>query len=144
MDLVKRIHQAKPSLILNIDNEYMTFQLMEQVKDYYESRGLQVPRRHYYHRFVKDFRQWTEKYIDFAHFTVPIVTGTADGYSFPGEFVGQYGVYEALHHIYSKTPSLKHLISDDSLYINREHFAADTEKAIDGIRKDFRHRHEID
>ena len=56
MDIVGRIHQAKPSLILNIDNEYMTFKLMEEVKDYYESRGLQVPKRHYFNRFVKDFR----------------------------------------------------------------------------------------
>ena len=31
-DILKRVHQTRPSLILNIDNEYMTFLLMEQMK----------------------------------------------------------------------------------------------------------------
>lgn len=30
-DLPKRIHQNKPSLILNIDNEYMTYLLMDEI-----------------------------------------------------------------------------------------------------------------
>lgn len=36
---------------------------------------------------------------------------------------------------------MSHLIAEDSIYINREHYAVETEKAIDGIRKDFRDRH---
>ena len=30
--LPKKIHQSRPSLILNIDNEYMTFLLMDEIK----------------------------------------------------------------------------------------------------------------
>jgi hypothetical protein len=47
-----------------------------------------MPKRHYYNRFVKDFRKWTEKYVDFMHFTVPLVTGQSDGYTFPSEYCG--------------------------------------------------------
>lgn len=31
-DLPKRVHQNRPSLILNIDNEYMTYLLMDEIK----------------------------------------------------------------------------------------------------------------
>lgn len=47
-----------------------------------------MPKRHYYNRFVRDFRQWTEKYLDFMHYTIPITNQQTDGYMFPGEYVG--------------------------------------------------------
>ena len=78
----------------------MTFRMMDQVKAQYRNTANDLPRRHYYNRFAKDFKQWTEKYVDFAHYTVPLVVGTADGYQFPGEYVGQAGVYETVKHLY--------------------------------------------
>ena len=32
IDVPKRIHQSRPDLILNIDNEYMTFLLMDELR----------------------------------------------------------------------------------------------------------------
>lgn len=94
----------------------MTFKLMDDIKKYYKHGADDLPRRHYYNRFVKDFRSWTEKYVDFMHYTVPIVTATSDGYVFPGEYVGQYGVYDAIKHIYSQNKDLRHLLKDESLF----------------------------
>ena len=34
------------------------------------------------------------------HYTTPLTVGTADGFKFPGEYTGQYGVYEAVKHLY--------------------------------------------
>jgi hypothetical protein len=31
-ELPRRIYQSRPDLILNIDNEYMTFMLMDELK----------------------------------------------------------------------------------------------------------------
>lgn len=31
-DLPKKIYQSRPNLILNVDNEYMTFLLMDEIK----------------------------------------------------------------------------------------------------------------
>lgn len=90
-------------------------------------------------RFVRDMRAWHEKHIDFMHFTVPLQAPTADGYKFPGEYIGQYGVYEAVHHIY-KNSHMSNLISEDghSLFTNKRYFATDLEKGIDRIREDWR------
>jgi hypothetical protein len=101
VELPKRIHQARPSVILNIDNEFMTFKLMDEVKSFYNHSSNDLPKRHYYNRFVKDFKQWTKKYVDFMHYSVPLVTANAEGFVFPGEYCGQYAVYEAVKHFYS-------------------------------------------
>lgn len=68
---------------------------------------------------------------------------TSDGFRFPGEYVGQYAVYEALRHLYSQSKELKPLLKDESLLVNRKFFAADLEKAIDKVRGEFRERHHI-
>lgn len=97
-DLPKRIHQNRPSLILNIDNEYMTYLLMDEIQrkflwnsfliGYYKNSGLKMPQRHYFNRFVKDLRNYTLKYVDFMHYTVPLTTGVSGGFKFPSEYVG--------------------------------------------------------
>ena len=104
-----------------------------------------MPQRHYFNRFVKDFRNYTEKYIDYAHFTVPLRTGVSGGYKFPAEYVGQYGVYEAVKHIYSKSKQLSHLVNADGseLHVSKRYFSSDTEKAILQIRREWRASNEI-
>lgn len=72
------------------------------------------------------------------HFTVPLKTETADGFQFPSEFVGQYGVYEAVKHIYSSNSGLSNLLRDESLMVSQRYFAADLEKGIENIRSNFR------
>jgi len=55
----KKIFQKRPDLILNIDNEYMTFMLMDEMRHYYRNSSVDMPQRHYFNRFVRDFKQWT-------------------------------------------------------------------------------------
>lgn len=104
-----------------------------------------MPQRHYVNRFVRDFRQWTEKYVDHMHFTVPLQTGTGDGYKFPSEYIGQYGVYEAVKHIYSRNANLAHLVTNEgnNLHLSRKYFAPDLEKGITQIRDEWRAKNQL-
>ena len=81
--------------------------------------------------------------MDFVHYTLPLVSGTADGFQFPGEYAGQYGAYDAIRHIYSQSKELTPLLKEESLFINKKHFASDLEKGIATIRRDFRERHRL-
>jgi hypothetical protein len=45
---------------------------------YYKNNAIEMPKRHYLNRFVRDFRQWTEKYVDHMHYTVPLTCSTGD------------------------------------------------------------------
>jgi hypothetical protein len=139
VELPKRIFRSRPDLILNIDNEYMTFLLMDEIKKYYRNSAIQMPQRHYLARFVRDMRNWSEQYVDYMHYTVPLTAKVGGGYEFPSEYIGQYGAFEAVRHIYQQS-NLKHLVSQDGseLHVSKKYFATDTEKAIQGIRSSWR------
>ncbi len=92
---------------------------------------------------MRDFRQWTEKYVDHMHYTVPLTCGTGDNYTFPSEYIGQYGVYEAVKHIYTKNAHLAHLVKEESLLTSNKFFASELEKGINHIRDEFRQKHSL-
>jgi hypothetical protein len=52
-------------------------------------------------------------------------------------------VYEAVRHLYSQSRELKPLLKDESLLLNKKHFASDLEKSIDHVRVSFREKHKI-
>ena len=104
---------------------------MEEFKNFYTSSPHPMPKRHLFTRFARDFKEFTLSKIDFCHYTVPLQTTNSNGFVFPAEFIGQYGVYEAIEHVYKRTKSLKHLMRDDYLMCSQRYFATDMEKAIE-------------
>ena len=68
----KRIYQARPNLVLNIGNEYLTMNLMEDLAGFYKNSALSMPKRHIFTRFVRDFKEFTLPMIDYAHYTNPL------------------------------------------------------------------------
>ncbi len=113
--------------------------------EYYRNGAVQMPKRHYLNRFVRDMRNWSEKYVDFMHYTVPLVTGLPSGYKFPAEYMGQYGVFEAVRHIYQSSRTLRHLVSEDGseIHLSKRYFTTDSEKAIQDIRSNWRQQNGI-
>lgn len=77
------------------------------------------------------------------HFTIPLDPSNVGGFRFPGEYVGQYGVYEAVKHLYLQNKDLKGLVKEDTLYANKKFFATDLENAILNVRNDFREKHKL-
>ena len=97
-----------------------------------------------WNRFIRDFKEFTLKQMDYCHYTVPLQVTNQNGFVFPGDYVGQYGVYEAVKHVYNSSSNLKHLIKDDHLLTNTRYFSSDMENAILKIRSKFRQEHNID
>lgn len=118
--------------------------MMEELAKYYKNSALEMPKRHFYTRFARDLKEFALEKVDYAHYTVPLYKANSNGFVFPGEYVGQTGTYDAVKHVYSKTESLKHLLKDDYLLVNRRYFAADIEKAVEVIRNQFRDDNGID
>merc|ERR1719329_877408 len=142
-DIPNKIYQARPNLVLNIGNEYLAMLMMDQLREYYTNSSLNMPQRHLFTRFVRDFKEFTLDKIDWCHYIVPLNTANANGFVFPSEYVGQYGVYEAVKHVYESTPTMKHLVKEDSLMTNTRYFASDMERAIESIRHKFRESNNI-
>lgn len=78
------------------------------------------------------------------HYTVPLTAKVGGGYEFPSEYIGQYGVFEAVRHIYQQS-NLKHLVSQDGseLHVSKKYFSSDSEKAIQMIRSGWRAKNGI-
>lgn len=141
---VKNVYRHRPSLILSLDNEYFTFEIMKKINKYFENSSVKMPNRHYYNRFVKDLRQQHERLFDYMHYTIPKRTALPGGYYFPAQYVGQHGVYDTLRHLLANDPEQKHLLEDHHILLSEHHFAGDIGSAINKTRSRFREQHKID
>jgi len=55
--------------------------LLDQLNlGYYENSANDLPKRHFHTRFIKDYRQWATRYIDFVHYTLPLNMTPSDGF----------------------------------------------------------------
>ena len=82
--------------------------------------------------------------MDFVHYTVPLQVANSNGFVFPSEYIGQYGVYDAVKHVYQSSKTLSGLVKDDYLLTDKRYFSSDMEKAIIQIRDKFRQEHNVD
>jgi hypothetical protein len=140
----KSIYKFRPSAILSFDNEYFTVEMMRRLNRDFKNSSVPMPSKHYYDRFIKDFRREHEEFFDYMHFTIPSRTDLPSEYKFPGQFVGQHGVYETIKHIMSADPEQKHLVGENSLHLNKKLFAGDLDLSIQKMRNSFREKHKID
>jgi lipid A disaccharide synthetase len=143
-EFAKRMFRKRPSVVLSFDNEYFTFEFMEKLNKFYHNSSITRPQKHYFNRFIKDMRPWDEKYVDFMHYKVPKRTATHSEYFFPGQYVGQQGVFDAIKHLMSSDPEQKHLVSDNHLSVSNKWFGGDLEKSVQKVRAAFREKHKID
>lgn len=100
MQYAKRIFQARPSLILSIDNEYLSWKLLGQINckplstthsAFYDNSALQKPQRQFMGRLVRDYKAWVGKYVDFMHYTLPLAQASRNYYQFPSQYIGNFG-----------------------------------------------------
>ena len=122
IELIKWIYLARPSIVLSLDHELLTWKMFEKLNTFYKGSA-EAPKRHFYGWFVKDLRQWNLKSLDFMHYTIPLFTPVADGFRFPSIYVGQYGVYDAVKHLFQNDPQNQHNVYDDWLKLSKDWFA---------------------
>jgi len=141
-NLPERIFVERPSLILSIENEYISWNMLKMIEQFYGAGSLPAPKRHFYHRFINYYRHWTEEKMDYVYYTIPYEAPTYQ-YSFPGHYVGQYGVYESMRELLSRDPNSKNLIKENSIYLIRKNNPTYTEHIISKIRDQYRAKNNI-
>jgi hypothetical protein len=91
-------------------------------------------------------RNWIEghqQFCDFAFYTYALRQINKRWYIFPSHYIGQYGSYEAIRHLYERSGLFPHLLKENSLLASREHSMDDFEKARIKIGEQFRQKHNI-
>ena len=90
---------------------------------------------------MKDLRAWNLKHFDFMNYTIPQVTAIADGFRFPGQYVGQYGVYDAVRHLFARHKPSGQYLKENSVLLSKKGFAGQVESAVSHQREAFRTKH---
>ena len=138
----EKVYLQRPALYLSLENEFLTWKSMEELDKFYQGGSLLMPKKHLYYRFISHYRKWQEKRLDYIYHTIPWQANTHQ-YEFPGEYVGQYGVYEATRELLKRDPDSQKLIKDESIYVLRKNNQSYTEHIVTKIRKEFREKNQI-
>ena len=72
------------------------------------------------------------------HYTIPLFTPVPDGFRFPSIYVGQYGVYDAIKHLFKNDPQNLNHVFEDWLWLSKDWFCDQLEKSVLWTRTRFR------
>lgn len=156
-NVYENIVRARPSCIISLDNEHLNMEIMKRVNSKFLSLIFLLELYDYQYTFKKirkpasyiltnTVRNWDEHYsgyFDEAFYTLALKQINKRFYVFPSYYVGQYGSYEALRHIYQASGLFKHYVKEDSILSSRENSFADIEKAKIKVGENFRQKHNI-
>jgi hypothetical protein len=92
-------------------------------------------------------RNWDENhkmFCDMAFYTLALRQINKRWYIYPSHYIGQYGSYDALRHIYLKSGLFIDFVKENSIIASREHSFDHIEKARLKIKDEFRAKHGIE
>ncbi len=146
-DVFSNIARARPSCIIGLDNEHMNMEIMWNVNDRYNHRypfseGIRRPDTY---MLTNTSHLWDEHYksvCDFAFYWLAQKQISRRHFVFPGHYIGQYGAYDALRHLWQKTRP--DLLLQDSILMSREYSLDDIERSRKVLSKQFREKHNIE
>ena len=91
-------------------------------------------------------KHWDENhgfFCDEAFYTYALKQINKRNYTYPSHYIGQYGSYDALRHIYQKSGLFSEFIFENSIMISRNHSLDDIEKARNKVAEDFRAKYDL-
>ena len=83
-------------------------------------------------------------FCDLAFYTLSLKSINKRWYVYPSHYIGQYGSYDALKHIFTKSGLFTDFVKENSIITSREHSLDHIERARLKIKDDFRNKHNID
>lgn len=152
-EVFDNIVRARPSCIIGLDNEYLSREMIININNKYGEKFInyngKFDRKHRPDCFIltNTARHWDETFqyfCDTAFYTYALKTINRRFYTFPSHYVGQYGSYDAMKHIYIKSGLFNHFVKENSILASREHSLDHIEKCRLKIRELFRNQHKID
>lgn len=91
-------------------------------------------------------RHWDENhgfFCDEAFYTYALKQINRKNFVYPSHYIGQYGVYDALRHIFIKSGLFNEFVKEDSILVSRFHSLDDVEKARLKVAEEFRKAHNL-
>ena len=146
-DVFANIARARPSCIISLDNEHMSMEIMKNVNNHYNHKFPYSDRlrRPDTYMLTNTIHLWDENYksvCDFAFYNLAQKQITRRHFIFPGHYIGQYGSYEALRHLWKKTKP--QFLLEESILLSRDYSLDDIEQSRKIVSKEFREKNLIE
>lgn len=149
-EVFENLVRARPSCILSLDNENLSTEMVKSIGFRYTDKfrnvqgGFGKLKRPDSYMLTNTVRNWDENhrfFCDKAFFTYAFKQINRRWYVFPSHYVGQYGAYDALRHIYQKSGLFNDLVKENSVLASRDHSYDHIEKARVKVGEMFRDKH---
>jgi hypothetical protein len=146
------IVRARPSCIIGLDNEHLSREMIHNVNLKYNEKfrnyqgGFDKLKRPECYMLTNTVRHWDEHhqfFCDKAFYTYAFKQINKRLYVYPSHYVGQYGAYDAIRHVYTKSGLFPHLVKENSILASRQFSLDHIEKARMKIQSQFREKHQI-
>lgn len=145
-DVFNNIARLRPSCILSLDNEQLSFEFSRQLNKAYgytfKGETNIRPDIHLLTNTIANYEPRHEELFTKAYYTLALQQIQRRLYVSPSLFIGQYGAYEALKFAFSEG-GFKQLIKENSILVSRHNRLEDVETARTHISENFRDKHNI-
>ena len=146
-NVMESLVESRPSVILNLDNEHLSQKMSEKFNEIYGyRRGSSYNMRPDNYLLTNTVRHLVPEHEDIwteGFYTLALKQINRRYYTFPSYYVGQYGCYEALNHLFKKG-GLENLVRENSILISRFNSLFDIETARKNVADKFKEKHNID
>ena len=145
-DVFNNISRARPSCILNLDNEHLATEMIKEINDSYgfkfRTQNNIRPDVFLLTNTTKNMEPRHEQYFTEVFYTLAIKQINRYYYTSPSHYIGQYGTYEALRHLFQKS-GMTQFVKDKSILLSRFHSYEDIEEAREILSSKFREKYDI-
>lgn len=142
-NLAQKIVGYRPSLIMTLDHDILSLKQHRLLSINYSNSSLVKPKQVHYGRFINRYEPAQLEILDHVMYTIPIEPRNWSQFKFPSTYVGQSAFEKAYRFLLERNGG-EHLLTEDSVKMNIDHFYSETETFIELERKKFRKTHSID
>jgi lipid-A-disaccharide synthase len=136
-DILYKIRGYRPNLILTIDSDILSWRIHDKLAQAYKTSALPKPKQVHMGKFISKYEPKQEEFLDHVLYTMPIEPVNWNKYKFPSTYIGHEAFERAYRFLLSRNGG-EHLMTDDSVFMHRDHFYSETDQFIDAERKTFR------
>lgn len=145
-DVVQNLARARPSCIVNLDNEHLSQEMGMKFNDFYGyKKGSTTNLKPDVYLLTNTVRHSSPEHMDVfnhAFYTLALPQINKRYFSFPSDYIGQYGAYDAIKYVFTEG-GLPHLVKDHSLFLARDNALYDIEEARLKVAQKFKEKHGI-
>ncbi|CAG9322498.1 unnamed protein product [Blepharisma stoltei] len=137
--IIDKIAGFRPSVVLTLDHDQLSFRIHRQIAQLYGKTNLSRPKQVHYGNFVNKYQPYQLSYLDHVLYTMPLEPINWNKFKMPSTYIGQSAFEETCRFLLSRNGG-DHLLTENSIFMNKDHFYSEMDQYIEAERNTFREK----